>query len=151
MGDEGTVLLCHDGSEDSSRALREAAALLGPRPAVVLSVWEPARDLTPLDLVGDAIGRLSGLYADLDEAGLELAREIATSGVAIARAAGFDARPRAECGRPAATIVRVADELGAQVIVLGARGRSGAARLGSVSGRVCRHAHRPVLVLPRAG
>ena len=80
MPDDRPVLLCFDGSPDAGRAIGAAAVLFGVRSAVVLTVWEPARDLTPLNPVGDAVGRLSGLYADVDEAGLELARETAATG-----------------------------------------------------------------------
>jgi nucleotide-binding universal stress UspA family protein len=149
MSDQGPVLLCFDGSEDAERAIHGASALLGPRPAVVLAVWERARDLTPLDPVGDAVGRLSGLYAELDEAGIEAAGEVAREGAELAGKLLLDARPRVECGPVPETIVRVAEEENAAVIVLGARGLSGMeAALGSVSRRVARHATRPVLVLP---
>jgi nucleotide-binding universal stress UspA family protein len=149
MSDERPLLLCFDGSEHARRAVRGAAALLGPRPAVVLSVWERGRDLTPLDPLGDAVGRLSGLYAELDEAGAEVAGEVARDGARLAANLILDARPRVECGPVAETIVRVAEEEDAAVIVLGARGLSGAAAiLGSVSRRVARDAARPVLVLP---
>jgi nucleotide-binding universal stress UspA family protein len=149
MSDAGPLLLCFDGSEHAKRAIRGAAALLGPHPAVVLSVWEPARSLTPFELLGDAIGRLSGLYDEIDEVGADVARNLAREGVARAANLILDARPRVECGSVADTIVRVAEEEDAAVIVLGARGLSGtAAVLGSVSQRVARHAKRPVLVLP---
>ncbi|MGZ4268506.1 MAG: universal stress protein [Solirubrobacteraceae bacterium] len=151
MTPDRPVLLCFDGSGGARRAVVEAAGLLGPRRAVVLSIWQPARELTPLDPFGDVVGRLSGLYADLDEAGMEVARGIAAEGVELAEAAGFSARARVQCGRPAATITRVAEEIDAAAIVLGARGLSPAgAMLGSVSGRVCRHARRPVVVVPPA-
>src|ERR671934_164053 len=51
-------------------------------------------------------------------------------------------------GGPLAFPLR-ADELDADVIVLGARGLAGiAAFLGSVSNHVLQHAHRPVLIVP---
>ena len=152
MSDDRPVLLCFDGSADAGRAIGAAAALLGVRPAVVLTVWEPMRDLTPLNPIGDAVGRLSGLYADMDEAGLELARETAAAGTELAAGHGFAARPWVRCGAAAATIERVADELDAIAVVLGARGRAATTTmLGSVSARVCRHARHPVLVVPPAG
>ena len=50
------------------------------------------------------------------------------------------------------TIVVVAAQEEAAVIVVGARGLSGpAAVLGSVSARVSRHAGRPVLIVPEPG
>jgi hypothetical protein len=81
MTDARPVLLCFDGSEDARRAIDAAGRLLAPRPAVVLTVWEAARDITALDPLGDAVGRLSGIYAELDEAGLHAAREAAERGV----------------------------------------------------------------------
>jgi nucleotide-binding universal stress UspA family protein len=143
------VLLCFDGSDDAVRAIDDAGRLLGPRPAVVLTVWEAARDLTTLDPVGDVVGRLSGIYAELDAAGLQAAREVAQRGAQLALDAGFKSRTRVECGRVWRTIAGVAAEEDAAVIVVGARGLSrAAAALGSVSARVSRRAGRPVLVVP---
>ena len=120
------VLLCFDGSGGALRAIQDAGRLLGPRTAVVLTVWEAARDLTTLDPVGDVVGRLSGIYAELDAAGLQAARDVAQRGAQLAEDAA--------------------------VIVVGARGLSGAAAvLGSVSARVSRRAGRPVLVVPPPG
>jgi nucleotide-binding universal stress UspA family protein len=52
-------------------------------------------------------------------------------------------------GRPAAEIVALAEEIGAGLIVMGARGVGGIRRAltGSVSDSVLRHAHCPVLVV----
>jgi nucleotide-binding universal stress UspA family protein len=52
-------------------------------------------------------------------------------------------------GSPGAEIVRVAETVGANLIVMPSHGRTGLARLtlGSVAERVLRHAHCPVLVL----
>lgn len=149
MTRSGPVLLCFDGSEDARRAIGDAGRLLAPRHAVVLTVWEAARDLTALDPVGDAVGRLSGIYAELDKAGLQAAREVADRGAQLARDAGFEPRSRVECGPVWRTIVAIAGDEDAAVIVVGARGLSRAATvLGSVSARVSRHAGRPVLVVP---
>ena len=143
------VLLCFDGSEDARRAIHDAGRLLAPRPAVVLTVWEAARDLTALDPIGDAVGRLSGIYAELDEVGLQAARDVAQRGARFARDAGFEPRTRVECGPVWRTIAAVAADEDVTAIVVGARGLSRAAAvLGSVSARVSRHAGRPVLVVP---
>jgi nucleotide-binding universal stress UspA family protein len=115
----------------------------------VLTVWEAARNLTALDPIGDAVGRLSGVYAELDELVLQAARDTAQRGVQLARDAGFEPRTRVSCGSVWRTIAVVAREEDAAVIVVGARGLSrAAAALGSVSARVSRHAGRPVLVVP---
>jgi nucleotide-binding universal stress UspA family protein len=55
-------------------------------------------------------------------------------------------------GRAARAILQAAERLSVDAIVLGSHGRSGPSRalLGSVSEEVVRHAHRPVLVVPRS-
>jgi len=152
MTRSGPVLLCFDGSEDARRAIEDAGRLLAPRSAVVLTVWQAVRDLTVLDPLGDAVGRLSGIYAELDAAGLQAAREVADGGAKHARDARFEPRSRVECGPVWQSIVAIAADEDAAVIVLGARGLSRAAAvLGSVSARVSRHAGRPVLVVPPPG
>ena len=52
-------------------------------------------------------------------------------------------------GRPDAEIVALAEEIGAGLIVMGARGVGGIRRalMGSVSESVLRHAHCPVLMV----
>ena len=145
----GPVLCCYSGSAEAADAIRSAGALLAVRDAIVLAVAIPARDELPLDPAGDLVGRLSGLYRDWDEIAIELAERQARIGAEIATGEGFTARPLTVSGRPAPTILRVADELDASVIVLGAA-RRGALEglLGSVSARVVQHARRPVLVIP---
>jgi nucleotide-binding universal stress UspA family protein len=151
-GSSLAVLLCFDGSEDALRAIDGAGRLLAPGPAVVLTVWQAARALTTLDPAGDVVGRLSGIYAELDAAGLQAARDVARRGAQLADDAGFEARTRVECGPVWQTIVAVAEQEDVAVIVVGARGLSAApAALGSVSARVSRHAGRPVLVVPPPG
>lgn len=148
-----TVLFAYDGSAGADAAIAAAGGLLDrtDRTAVVLTVWEPllvealrtaafaARLPIPLD------------SASVDEHSEQLARTAAEHGAQVARDAGFDARPVAVADdrNITNTIVATADELDADVIVLGARGLSGVrALLGSVSTHVAQHAHRPALVIP---
>jgi nucleotide-binding universal stress UspA family protein len=151
MGEE--VLLCYHGSAPAREAIGAAARLLGPRPAVVLTVWEPAAQMTRLDPIGDAVGALSGLYADIDAIGRDQAQAHAEEGARLAREHGFDATPRTEEGQAWRTIVDVARELDAAAVVLGSRGLSTLETLlGGVSARVALHCCQPVLVVPpRAG
>jgi nucleotide-binding universal stress UspA family protein len=62
---------------------------------------------------------------------------------------GEIAEVHARIGKPDKEIVRLAEELGAGLIVLGSRslGRLRRALMGSVSDSVVRHAHCPVLVV----
>jgi nucleotide-binding universal stress UspA family protein len=146
--DEAPILICYDSTEGADRAVDAAAALLGPRRAVVLDVGSPltaAESLAALAPVTPAAA-FEGLNEDD-------ARKRAQLGAERARRAGFDAEARADLAAPTwEGIVEVADEIDAAVIVIGSRGLQGIheAFEGSVSHEVAEHARRPVLVVPPA-
>jgi nucleotide-binding universal stress UspA family protein len=109
----------------------------------VLTAWEVARHLTALNPMSDAVGRLSGIYIELDAAGLQVASDVVQRGAQLAQEAGVQPRTRVECGSVWQTIAAIGAEKDAAVLVVGARGRSRAATvLGSVSARVTGHAGR---------
>ena len=148
------VLLCFDGSDDAAHAIARAGVLLGPRRAVVLSVWEPVSVWQPYDpatAITAPLSRLASNALGLDEIARDLAQERANEGVELARRAGFDAESRVAGGKAWRVICDVASELDAEPIVLGARGlsRVQSALLGSVSAATVQHARRPVLVVSR--
>jgi len=144
--EDAPVVICYDGSADSDRAIGAAAALLGARPAVVVNV-EPT--LTASESVATVNSLVPGnAFEDLNT---DSALEKARAGVARARAAGFEAEPRAELMDPVwEGIVDVADEIDASVIVIGSRGLKGIRERfeGSVSHDLAEHAGRPVLIVP---
>jgi nucleotide-binding universal stress UspA family protein len=121
--------------------------------AVVLTVWESVASWAPSDpatILSAPLSRLASKDLNLDEIVQGAARELMQRGVELATAAGFQAEGRLEGGKPWRTIRRVADELDARPIVLGARGlgRVESMLLGSVSIAVIFHSKRPVLVVP---
>jgi nucleotide-binding universal stress UspA family protein len=63
--------------------------------------------------------------------------------------AGFEVERHVREGDPAHTLIDVADETDADLIVVGAHGRSGMRRfmLGSVSGKLAHHATRSLLIV----
>jgi nucleotide-binding universal stress UspA family protein len=80
------------------------------------------------------------------------ARSAAEEGAALATAHGYKAVPmvrQAPTGI-ATTILEVADEISARLVVCGQRGRGvlRTALLGSVSHRLASHAQHPVLITP---
>jgi nucleotide-binding universal stress UspA family protein len=146
MMDKAPILICYDGSADSDGAIAAAAALLGPRRAVVVDIGPV---LTPAESVAAISSVVPGnAFEDLNtDAALEKAR----AGADRAREAGFKAEPRAELAEPFwEGIVDVADEIDAAVIVLGSRGLTGIREQfeGSISHEVAEHAGRPVLIVP---
>ena len=148
--DPRPVLVCFDGSDAAARALHTVVDVLGGRPAVVLTVWESlARRLARTGGFGAyALDQESEI--DTDEAAA--ARAAAQDGARRAREAGIEASARAEEAEVAIwrTIIDVADEIDAALIVCATRGRGSVrtALLGSVSHAVLQHAGRPVLVSP---
>jgi nucleotide-binding universal stress UspA family protein len=151
--DAHPVLLCFDGSDDAATAIAKAGELLGPRAAVVLTVWEPVALWAPYDpatMLTAGVSKLASKELGLDEIASQIARETSDQGVALARAAGFEVRGSVAEGKSWRAICDEADNLDAEPIVVGARGlsRVQSALLGSVSSAVVVHAHRPVLVIP---
>ena len=140
------ILICYDGSAESKRAIEAAAALLGPRRAVVA-------DVVPWMTAAESMAATSSLVPGtaFEELNSAEARRIAGRGAEIARSAGFQAQPRGElAGSTWEGIVDVADELDAAVIVIGSRGLTGLKKIvdGSLSQQLAEHAGRPVLIVP---
>jgi nucleotide-binding universal stress UspA family protein len=131
--------------------MRSVAALIAtPMDSVILTVWEPIA--LQLALSGTFVA--GGLPSEdhLDEREEAAARSAAEDGAERAIEHGFRAEPLVREGRAgvAHTILEVADELSARLIVCGQRGRGPlrAALLGSVSHALAAHALRPILVAP---
>jgi nucleotide-binding universal stress UspA family protein len=145
-----TMLIAFDGSDDARLAIAFAGAHVRPEPAVVLTVWEPqltqsawppTAEAPPLPDEGERWPE------EMD------AERLCREGARLAVEAGLpEALPRAERGTGPvwSTIVDVAEELDATLIVTGSRGLSGVRSLllGSVSNRVLHHTRRPVLICP---
>lgn len=138
------ILVAVDGSEGARKALAFAASLaegMGAR-LTLLAVLEPPVMLPFAPLEGFAVVQPVG---DEQLAALRKLLRDAAQGSGASRV-----EERVEVGRPAQVICDQADALGADLIVLGARG-SGAhgARwlVGSVSDRVVHTARVPVTVV----
>jgi nucleotide-binding universal stress UspA family protein len=142
------MLICYDGSKDARRAIVTAAAVLSPRPAVVLELTQP---------VTAEEEEAAFLFSRSPDNNLELrlrdVRRTAHRGVQLARAHGLDATERVDvAGTFWKGVVAVADDLDASVIVVDSRGLSGAREFveGSLSHDLAIHAGRPLLVVPPA-
>jgi nucleotide-binding universal stress UspA family protein len=150
-----TVLIAYDGSEVSRAAVRHAAELFPGRQAVLATVWEPglaAVAMSPPDTIG-----VGSLPADpetiqaVDRIQHEHASTVAGDGAELARSLGLVAEPQAVPDEldVADTLIGIARERGAAVVVVGSHGISGlrSRLLGSVSRKLIEHCDRPVLVI----
>lgn len=146
------VIVGYDGSPAASAAI-DAGALLFPGTHVwITHLWMPP-------LASETLRhRLRAIADDFNEfmemiekEGHREAERLAAMGVTLARAAGWDAEPlvKRTWGAEGLRLVQVAEEVKADLVLIGSRGLGGSqAVLGSVSDMVVHYTARPVLVIP---
>jgi nucleotide-binding universal stress UspA family protein len=140
------IVVGTDGSETATQAVRQAVDLAKELGATVeiVSAYEPVpaqrlrqeRREAPEELQW-AINPREDVEATLEAA------------AAVADAAGLKVNTHRRQGDPADAILDVAEELGADLIVVGNKGMTGAKRflLGSVPNKVSHHAPCSVLII----
>jgi nucleotide-binding universal stress UspA family protein len=144
------ILIATDGSEQSLKAARYLCTLFGPTALERVSVIAVIRPLAAVPFASDfgeeayAVQQEESTGHSFHAAAQEAVERIAAEFRDVA--AQVDTLIRS--GEPAEQIVRAAIELGADLIVIGGRGRGAieAILLGSVAYRVLHHAPCPVLV-----
>lgn len=136
-----TIAWATDGSELADEALEHVRKLAEIHGSRIVALH--ANEL----LVGRAAG--APLYADEPDIQEKIAGQVEEL-----RAAGFDATLEMHSGSRdiAKLVAEAADEVEADLIVVGTHGRSGvsAALMGSVARGLCHTSRRPVLVVPPA-
>ena len=141
------VVLAVDGSPHSRRAAAFAARLTPPAGGLVtvVSVVESVRPPSMTFLPASIRGRLAGEAAELERARLEAGRRCAEAAVRTMEKGGWRAQASVRTGVPLAEILRAVKEARADLLVLGARGTGGLARvlLGSVADGALRRATVP--------
>jgi nucleotide-binding universal stress UspA family protein len=142
-----TVLLCTDGSELASTAIRQSLDLLAtPDRIVVLSVAQPV-DPSLVTGTGFAGGVMTfdekNDYVDAQRAAAQESIDELVGVLGLTNAEGL-----VVLGEPGFEICQTAASLPASVVVLGTHGRGGIKRaiMGSTSDYVVRHCACPVLV-----
>jgi nucleotide-binding universal stress UspA family protein len=148
-------LICYDGSEDSKRAISQAAQIFDlARPALVVTVWQ-----STMSGMGGAswAGLMTPMidYVELDKAQNDDAARIAEEGASLARKAGFEVATSLAVksrGPIWEEITTFAKERDVVAIVMGSRGLTGVRKVlvGSVSAAVVAHADRPVVIVQHA-
>ena len=146
------VLIGTDGSEDAVAAATKAMAVLAAESITVLAVGEPPAVATAGFESGFAGGiaspdEVSAAWKAVDSAANH-ALDVTIAAITRIKPAIAIAR-RVEIGSPGQTLVSVASELVADVVVVGSRGHGVFKRalLGSVSSHVVHNAPCPVLVI----
>ena len=133
------IVVAYDGSAQAESAFDHALELAARLSAqlLVVSVVRPPEPATRIEL--EAI--LDAARQHFEEAFVRLRERAASRRVAL--------KAETAVGHPAEQIVAFAEQDGADLIVMGRRGKTAFARLmlGSVSERVLRYAHCPVLVV----
>ena len=147
------VLVATDGSEQSLKAARYLRNLLDPASVEKVSVIAVVRPLAAVPFASDfGEEEHAAQQAEVNPVGLSFQRA-AREAVDRVAAELRDMTPNVEttvrAGTPADQIIRAADDLEADLIVIGGRGKGAmeAIVLGSVAYRVLHHAPCPVLVM----
>jgi len=149
----GSSVIGFDGTAAAERAVREAGGLLAPRRALVVVAIEEGATfgavLAPVLVAGLPATELE--IRNAVRAVIEQATNLAQKGAALAREVGLEAESLvvSDDVSVASTLLRVADEQDASVVVVGAHRRGGLSRLflGSTAKDVLKRARRPVLVV----
>ena len=139
------ILLATDGSEEAELAALRAVELADATDSE-LHVVHVGVVLSFLKSYPGTLGYYDKLYEQIEEESRELLRKQTWRVKAVgSTVAGAHLR----MGEVALEIVALAEELQADLIVMGSRGLGGVRRalMGSVSDSVVRHAHCPVLVV----
>ena len=145
------VLIATDGSEQSLKAARYLRSLLDPASLERISVIAVVRPLAAVPFATD-FGEEEHAVQEAEDAGrysFQRAAQEAVQRVAEElRDMTLNVDTMVRGGAPADQIIRAADELEADLIVVGGRGKGTVAAivLGSVAYQVLHHAPCPVLV-----
>jgi nucleotide-binding universal stress UspA family protein len=152
----GPVIIGFDGTPAAEMALRESAALLAPRPALVVVVWEAGRAFELLTLPTRVLEEppvsldIRAAF-EAERAAYDAAERLAQQGAALAVELGYQAAGLAVADEMTVpgTLVRLAQERDAQALVVGSHVRHGltAALVGSTSKGVIEQAPCPVVVV----
>ena len=139
------ILVATDGSKYSEAALRSVAERPWPKRTKIKIVSV----IDPFELVVGPLYGVAEVIGHADEVKKELAQEALSSAGSILNSAGLKSAGVALTGDAKARIIDEAKEWEADLVVVGAQGRSGIDRFlqGSVSEAVAIHAHCSVEVI----
>ncbi len=135
-----------DGSDTANEAVRQAAELAGRIGAKVhlVSAYEPVPEARLREERDDVPGDMEWMINPREDVSSTL-----EGAAQVIRDGGIEVEVHAREGDPADAILDVAEEQGADLIVVGNKGMTGAKRflLGSVPNKVSHHAPCNVMII----
>jgi nucleotide-binding universal stress UspA family protein len=147
----GPVVIGYDGSPPAAQAIRETGALVGPRPALVVVVWEPEVAYDALAPTFEPAPIDFHTVLQLEQELYEGAQRLAEEGASLARESKLDAEGLAVADdlSVSGALVRVARERNAAALAVGAHGHRALRELllGSTTREVIHNAPCPVIVV----
>ncbi|QYC42094.1 Universal stress protein [Nonomuraea coxensis DSM 45129] len=146
------VIVGYDGSPASAVAIDAGAALFPQAHVWITHLWTPPFASESLRRrLWTGIADINSFIEAIEREGEADARRLAERGARLARTAGWNAEPlvRRTYGGEGLCFAQLAQDLDADLVIVGSRGLGGAhAVLGSVSDMVVHYTPRPVLVVP---
>ena len=138
-----TIVVGTDGSPSAAKAVQHAASLAAATGAHLhVGMAEPS---IPMMVAPDMVVATAEWGTATDQA----TRAALESAAETAAAVGVEATTHQLSGDPADALLSLADDVDADLLVVGSRGMHGARRflLGSVSSRCAHHADRSILIV----
>ena len=138
-----TIVVGTDGSPSAAKAVQHAASLAAATGAHLhIGMAEPS---IPMMVAPDMVVATAEWGTATDQA----TRAALESAAETAAAVGVEATTHQLSGDPADALLSSADDVDADLLVVGSRGMHGARRflLGSVSSRCAHHADRSILIV----
>jgi nucleotide-binding universal stress UspA family protein len=147
------ILIPTDGSDTANAAVDHAVDLAATYGAQLHALYVVDIDAVNFGLGTEQVDRITqGNFDEMSE--LREKADAATGAVAAAASEqGVEVHEELRVGTPHTVIAEYADDIDVDLVVMGSHGRAGVQRalLGSVTERVLRSTHRPVLVIDERG
>ena len=148
------VLIAYDGSRQAKRAVAFVSTFIRDEHVILLTAWQAVQmQAARASGIGGLVQPNWDSENMVEDPGLSDARNFAFEGAELAKEHGMENTESYLVEYTTSVwnaITRVAEQLDADLIVTGTRGRTGFQELmhPSVADRVLKHGHRPVLIVP---
>lgn len=140
------IVVGTDGSETAAEAVRQAIELAKATGATldIVSAFEPVPQSRLREEAGEIPGDVAHAVGPREDV-----NQIVEAAAGSAKQSGVEAQTHVREGEPADSILDVADEVSADLILVGNKGMTGARRflLGSVPNKISHHAPCSVLIV----